>query len=70
MSQFHCELQNKRTFFCWTFLGHRIEQIPEVPLVVSDKVEELKKTKEAVGVLRKLNVYPDIEKVCAHLYVS
>jgi large subunit ribosomal protein L4e len=45
--------------------GHRIEQIPEVPLVVSDKVQELKKTKEAVGVLRKLKAWPDIEKVKA-----
>ncbi|KAJ8304036.1 hypothetical protein KUTeg_017619 [Tegillarca granosa] len=28
--------------------GHRIEEIPEVPMVVSDKIEECKKTKEAV----------------------
>ena len=45
--------------------GHRIEQIPEVPLVLSDSVEELKKTKEAVGVLRKLKAYPDVEKAKA-----
>jgi len=45
--------------------GHRIEQIPEVPLVLSDKVEELKKTKEAVGVLRKIKAWDDIEKVKA-----
>ena len=44
--------------------GHKIEQVPEIPLVLSDKVEEIKKTKEAVGVLRKLNAYQDIEKVC------
>jgi len=43
--------------------GHRIEQIPEVPLVLSDNVEALTKTKEAVGVLRKLKVWPEIEKV-------
>lgn len=43
--------------------GHRIEQVAEVPLVLSDKVQELKKTKEAVGVLHKLKVWPDIEKV-------
>jgi len=43
--------------------GHRIEQIPEVPLVLSDKVQEIKKTKEAVTVLHKLKVWPDIEKV-------
>ena len=34
-----------------------------MPLVLSDKVEELKKTKEAVGVLRKLKAWDDIEKV-------
>jgi large subunit ribosomal protein L4e len=45
--------------------GHRIEQVPEMPLIVSDKVQELKKTKEAVGVLRKLKAWPDIEKVKA-----
>jgi len=43
--------------------GHRIEQIPEVPLVLSDKVEEFKKTKEAVQLLRCLKAMPDIDKV-------
>jgi len=45
--------------------GHIIDQVPELPLVVSDKVQELKKTKEAVGVLRKLKAWQDIEKVKA-----
>lgn len=45
--------------------GHRIEEVPELPLVISDKVQELKKTKEAVGVLRKLKAWQDIEKVKA-----
>jgi len=43
--------------------GHRIEEIPEVPLVVSDAVEEIKKTKEAVQILKKLKAWSDIEKV-------
>lgn len=43
--------------------GHRIEEIPEVPLVLSDKVEEIKKTKEAVTILKKLKAWSDIEKV-------
>ena len=34
-----------------------------MPLVVSDKVEEIKKTKEAVQVLKKLKAWSDIEKV-------
>lgn len=45
--------------------GHRIEQIPEVPLVLNDKVEEVKRTKEAVKILKKLNAWKDIEKVYA-----
>lgn len=43
--------------------GHKIEEIPEVPLVVSDKIEEYKKTKEAVQLLRKLKAWQDILKV-------
>ncbi|ELW55632.1 60S ribosomal protein L4 [Tupaia chinensis] len=34
--------------------GHRIEEVPELPLVVEDKVEGYKKTKEAVLLLKKL----------------
>lgn len=43
--------------------GHRIEQIPEVPLVVTNKVQEMKKTKEAVQFLKKFKAWSDIEKV-------
>lgn len=43
--------------------GHRVEELSEVPLVISDKVEELKKTKEAVAVLKRLKAWSDIEKV-------
>merc|ERR1712154_678498 len=35
--------------------GHRIENTPEVPLVLSDKIEAIKKTKEAVQLLKKLD---------------
>jgi len=45
--------------------GHVIDQVPEMPLVVSDKIQDVKKTKEAVGVLRKLKAWQDIEKVKA-----
>uniref|UniRef100_A0A8C9BRT5 Large ribosomal subunit protein uL4 n=1 Tax=Phocoena sinus TaxID=42100 RepID=A0A8C9BRT5_PHOSS len=34
--------------------GHRIQEVPELPLVAEDKVEGYKKTKEAVLLLRKL----------------
>ncbi|KAG4303305.1 hypothetical protein PCK1_000269 [Pneumocystis canis] len=43
--------------------GHRIEQIPEVPLVVSEQIESFHKTREAINVLMSLNVYPDVMKV-------
>ncbi|KAL5005378.1 hypothetical protein ScPMuIL_018834 [Solemya velum] len=43
--------------------GHRIEEISEVPLVVSDKVQEYKKTKEAVSLLKRLKAWSDVEKV-------
>jgi len=43
--------------------GHRIEQLPEVPLVLTDKVEEYKKTKEAMGLLKRIKAWTDIEKV-------
>jgi len=45
--------------------GHKIEETPEVPLVLSDKVEEIKRTKEAVKLLQKLKAWKDIEKVYA-----
>lgn len=43
--------------------GHVIDGIPEVPLVVTDKVEEFKKTKEAVTFLRRIHAWADVEKV-------
>lgn len=49
-------------------LGHRIEEIPEVPLVVDDKVEGYKKTKEAVLLLKKLKAWNDIKKVIEFNY--
>jgi len=43
--------------------GHRISQLAEVPFVVADSpLNKLKKTKQAVELLKKLNAYDDIEK--------
>lgn len=50
---------------CIIFKGHSIETVPEVPLVLSDKIQDLKKTKEAVAVLRKVGAWSDILKVYA-----
>jgi len=43
--------------------GHRIEEIAEVPLVVSDDVQALKKTKEAVAFLKENKAHRDVLKV-------
>jgi len=44
--------------------GHKIDKINEVPLVVSDGIESITKTKNAVALLEKLGAYDDVEK-CA-----
>lgn len=43
--------------------GHRVEQVAELPLVVSNEIESLSKTKEAVALLKALSAYSDVEKV-------
>ncbi|ORY84286.1 60S ribosomal protein L4 [Protomyces lactucae-debilis] len=43
--------------------GHRIEELSECPLVVSDDVSGLKKTKEAVAFLKEHKAHRDVLKV-------
>merc|ERR1712055_1100510 len=43
--------------------GHRIEETPEVPLVVEDKVESFAKTKEAMIFLRRNKAHNDVDQV-------
>ncbi|KAA0200674.1 Ribosomal protein l4 [Fasciolopsis buskii] len=43
--------------------GHRIDRVPELPLVLSDDVESVKKTKETVKVLKSIKAWSDIQKV-------
>merc|ERR1712088_1289362 len=43
--------------------GHRIEQTPEVPLVVSDKVQAFAKTKEAMIFLKRNKAHNDVDQV-------
>lgn len=44
--------------------GHRIEQIPEVPLIVSNEtILDIEKTAQAVKLLKTLNAYADVERV-------
>mmetsp|Transcript_89956 Transcript_89956/g.249848 ORF Transcript_89956/g.249848 Transcript_89956/m.249848 type:complete len:410 (+) Transcript_89956:106-1335(+) len=43
--------------------GHRIGNVSELPLVVSDGAESLQKTKQAVDMLKKLGAGDELEKV-------
>jgi len=45
-----------------TARGHHIDQVPEVPVVCTDAIESLTKTKAAVALLKRLNAYDDVEK--------
>jgi large subunit ribosomal protein L4e len=43
--------------------GHRIAEVPEIPLVVPSSVESLQKTKQAVAALAGVGAGADLEKV-------
>jgi large subunit ribosomal protein L4e len=50
--------------------GHRVERLPEVPLVVADaEIDGISKTKDAVKLLQSLGAYDDIERVEATKHV-
>ncbi|XP_052203018.1 60S ribosomal protein L4 [Diospyros lotus] len=42
--------------------GHRIESVPELPLVVNDSAEGIEKTSSAIKALKQMGAYPDAEK--------
>lgn len=43
--------------------GHRIDQVPELPLVVSEKMESVTKTREALKILKALGCEAELERV-------
>jgi large subunit ribosomal protein L4e len=43
--------------------GHKIENVPEFPLIIIDSIEELKKAKEVEEVLSRLGLIADIIRV-------
>lgn len=43
--------------------GHKIDSVPELPLVVADTVEAITKTKEAAKLLQKLGCGDELQKV-------
>lgn len=42
--------------------GHKVESVPEMPLVISDSVESVEKTSGAIKVLKEIGAFPDAEK--------
>jgi large subunit ribosomal protein L4e len=45
--------------------GHKVESLPEVPLVLADEVQSITKTKQAVDVLTNVGAYKDVERAIA-----
>jgi large subunit ribosomal protein L4e len=43
--------------------GHKVDNIPELPLVVSDAAEKIERTKEAVRFLKDVGAWGDVQKV-------
>jgi len=42
--------------------GHRIDEVPEIPLVLENELESTKLTSRAVDILSAVGAYPDVEK--------
>ncbi|XP_057955949.1 large ribosomal subunit protein uL4 [Malania oleifera] len=42
--------------------GHRIDTVPEIPLVIGDSAESVEKTSGAIKILKQIGAYPDAEK--------
>jgi large subunit ribosomal protein L4e len=45
--------------------GHRVEQVPEIPLILDNSVESIKKTKDALKALKTVGALEDVEKADA-----
>merc|ERR1712139_474451 len=45
--------------------GHIVDNVPEIPLVVSNNAQEYKKTKQAVDLLKKVGAWDDVKRVYA-----
>lgn len=43
--------------------GHKVSQVPELPLVVEDRLESFEKTNQAVSFLKRFGAYEDVQKV-------
>lgn len=45
--------------------GHQVDNVPEIPLVVSNNVQEYKKTKQAIALLKSVGAWDDVKRVYA-----
>lgn len=45
--------------------GHRVENVPEIPLVADNALESVSKTKQAISALTSLGAYEDVAKAAA-----
>ncbi len=43
--------------------GHKINKVPQLPLVLDNEVNNVQKTKEAVALLKRFGCYEDVERV-------
>ena len=43
--------------------GHRVDQVPEFPLVIENAVEKIERTREAVRFLKFIGAWNDVQKV-------
>ena len=43
--------------------GHRVDKLPELPMVVNDSVEKIERTKQAVKFLKDIGAWADVQKV-------
>lgn len=49
--------------------GHRLDQVPELPLVVDNSAETIERTKEAVRFLKDVGAFDDVKKVANSIKV-
>lgn len=43
--------------------GHKIEKVPQLPLVLDNEVNKIQKTKEAIALLKKFGCFEDVQRV-------
>jgi large subunit ribosomal protein L4e len=46
--------------------GHSVGDIPQLPIVIDDDIEDLKKTEEVKGLLTSLGIWADVERADRH----